>query len=444
MQTFFFTSLFILLSSWGISQEFKTYHFIIQSNNPLEGPIEAATISISNSNGLLFIGKTDSLGTATTPLPEGKVYFSCSHPKFQSFERDIILNEKSKDTIYLSLRPIRLQELKEVRVKPSGVPDTVFADQEIQVDDFELFPNGDLLLLSHEKFKSRKSKIILYDGLNKIDEFSFDFKNARLHKDYQGNVYCILDDDAFCFRQVGGTYEMQLVDRALVEKYIFPIEDTMNQHIYYSDYQKIYPAFSYFHLLDQDSSVNIVRTIQDNLMMELYRSEYKWVDVRTKIWAEDLESETGIDAEIWVGATVFTQSPYYRELYAPFYRVGARLYVFDFYKDQLGKYDLSGNLVGALPLDFHLEPKKSGWKSVIQDSKTKQMYCVYEKNEKYSLGLINAQTGEVEERVNLHFKNVSQIKIHNGMIYYVYRPFESTQTQYLYKEKLPSGWLVAN
>lgn len=36
-------------------------------------------------------------------------------------------------------------------------------------------------------------------------------------------------------------------------------------------------------------------------MMELYRSEFKYVDVRTKLWAMDKEHETGIDKEIWVG-----------------------------------------------------------------------------------------------------------------------------------------------
>lgn len=430
------------MSSWTFSQEYKTYHFIIQSNDPNEGRITSATISINNSNGLLFIGKTDSLGHAETKLPEGKIFFSCTHPNYLSFERDILINDKTKDTIYLSLRPVRLQVLKEVKVKPSGVPDTVFADQEIQVDDFELFPNGNMVILSHEKFKSKKSKLILYDGLTKIDEFSFDYKNAFLKKDYQGNVYCLMDEEAFCIRPVDGAYTMQVVNKAMIEKFIFPIEDTLNQHVYYSDYQKLYPAFSYYHFNASDSTTAIVRTIQDNLMMELYRAEYKWVDVRTKLWAEDLESETGIDAEIWVGATVFTQSPYYKELYAPMFRVGARVYIFDYYKDQLCKYDLNGNLVEAMLIDHHIDSKKTGFKKVIQDSRTKQLYVLFEKNEKFSLGLINPSTGDIDEKVNLHFKNVDQVKVHNGMLYYVYRPFESTQTMYLYKEKLPSNWVA--
>lgn len=442
MRTFFLTTLLLLLSFSGISQEFRTFIFVIQSNDPQEGRIEGVSVTISNFNGLLFIGKTDSSGLAQSRLPEGKVFLSCSHPNYLSFERDILINEKSKDTIYLSLRPIRLQTLKEVKVKPSGIPDTVFADQEIQVDDFEIFKNGDLLLLSHEKFKARRSRVILYNGLTKLNEFGFDYKNALVQKDYQGNVYCMLENEAFCFRTIKGQYEMQVVNRPMVEKYILPIEDTMNHHVYYSDYQKLYPAFSYYHFQDEDSVTQIIRTIQDNLMMELYRAEYKWQDVRTKMWAEDMESETGIDAEIWVGASVFTQSPYYKALYAPLFRVGARLYVFDFYKDQLLRYDLNGNLIEASLIDMHLDPKKSGWKKIIQDSATKQLYCVYENSEKYSLGLINLQTGQIDEKVNLHFKNVDQIKIHNGMVYYLYRPFESTQTKYLYKEKLPLGWLA--
>ena len=54
-------------------------------------------------------------------------------------------------------------------------------------------------------------------------------------------------------------------------------------------------------------------------MMELYTSEYKWMDVRTKLWAKNKEIETGIAAEVWVGANYFTQSLYYEEAYAPMF-----------------------------------------------------------------------------------------------------------------------------
>ena len=41
-------------------------------------------------------------------------------------------------------------------------------------------------------------------------------------------------------------------------------------------------------------------------MMEFYRAEYKYVDVRTKLWAHQKQIETGIDKENGDGATVFT------------------------------------------------------------------------------------------------------------------------------------------
>ena len=66
--------------------------------------------------------------------------------------------------------------------------------------------------------------------------------------------------------------------------------------------------------------------------------------MRTKFWAHDKQLETGIDKEIWVGATVFTNSVYYEPLYAPLFKVGEdSIFVFDHYKNLLFKYTPVGN-----------------------------------------------------------------------------------------------------
>ena len=175
-----------------------------------------------------------------------------------------------------------------------------------------------------------------------------------------------------------------------------------------------------------------------HLMMELYRSEYKWMDVRTKLWAKNKELETGIDAEIYIGANYFTQSIYYQEVYAPMFHRNDSILIFNYPKDVLLVYSIDGNLMDSIPLYHHYQAKETGWKrNLIQDRMTGSIYTTYEKDGYCYLGLVNIKTGEISEKVKLTFRYVDKIRVHNNYVYYVYRPFESIQKKFLYKEKLP-------
>jgi hypothetical protein len=178
--------------------------------------------------------------------------------------------------------------------------------------------------------------------------------------------------------------------------------------------------------------------IKDDLMMELYRSEYKWVDVRTKLWAKNKERETGIDAQIWVGANYFTQSLYYKEPYAPFFQRNDSLFVFDYPKDRLVIFNFLGQSLDTIPLLHHYFKKKTGWQNkLIQDYVTGSIYGLFEKEGYLYLGLVDVKSGEITDRVKIYHKYAEKIKIHNNRVYYIYRPFESTQKRYLYSQKMP-------
>jgi hypothetical protein len=178
--------------------------------------------------------------------------------------------------------------------------------------------------------------------------------------------------------------------------------------------------------------------IEDELMMELYRAEYKWADVRTKLWAKNRELQTGVDAEIWVGANYFTQSIYYKELYAPLFHRNDSLFVFDYYKDKLYTFDVNGNPIDSVAIYHHYNKRRTGWRSkLIQDKITGQIYALYDRAGYTYLGLIDTKSGEITEQVKLEYRYVEKVAVHDNMVYYVYRPFESIQKKYLYREGLP-------
>lgn len=259
----------------------------------------------------------------------------------------------------------------------------------------------------------------------------------NLIKDYRDNIHVICQEEVYHVSYSQDTLALFSIPKDYFLDYVLPIVDTTTSKLFFSNYNAFYPAFDYFAVDHIDSSYRKIIHIEDPLMMELYRSEYKWVDVRTRLWAKQKELETGIDAQIWVGANYFTQSIYYKVPYAPLFNIHDSIFVLDFQSDQLMVYSPQGEEQRRCPLLFHYHKDKTGWKrSILKDESTQSLYALFEKDGISTLGKIDLKTGQISSKYRLHHKYVEKIRVHHGNVYYIYRPFESIQKRFLYKERL--------
>jgi hypothetical protein len=327
--------------------------------------------------------------------------------------------------------------MNQVVIKAPGIPDTVFKSTEFHVADFELTENGDYLLLVYPKRSGHKNAILWYDGNRIKDSISVQGIGINLIKDYRDNIHVICQEEVFHVAVQGDSLSLYNIPKEYFIDYILPIVDTTTSKLFFSNFNDYYPAFDYFSLDRIDSSYRKLIHVEDPLMMELYRSEYKWVDVRTRLWAKQKEIETGVDAQIWVGATYFTQSIYYKVPFAPLFKVHDSIYVLNFQTDLISVYDAFGKELRSVPLLFHYHKDKTGWKRVIlKDNATQSLYAVFEKDGISYLGKIDLRTGIIQSKHRIYHKYVEKIRVHNGNAYYIYRPFESIQKRFLYQEKL--------
>lgn len=362
-----------------------------------------------------------------------------SHPIYQSAFK-LYSFELKEDTTKLNLylKAERIQEVRDVVVK-SNKPDTVYASKTYSVSDFELGANGELFLLTYEKnlMKDAQLQCIWKDTTLFLQEIPE--RAEALKRDFRGNVHVQTETNMYGLHRTDAALQLGSIPKDYFYKYIAPIVDTSLTRQFYSSYIDIYPAFEYGALDQLDSTYKAILHIQDDLMMELYRSEYKWVDIRTKLWAKNLENQTGIDAEIYVGANVFTQSLYYEPVYAPLFLSQDTLYIFDYPKDMLRVYTTDGRLLKSIPIFHHYHAKQSGFqKNLQQDRKTGHIYTIYEQEGHVYVGRLDLKTGVVVQKVKLAFRYVEKVRIYDNQVYFVYRPFESTQKKFLYKQKLPT------
>lgn len=386
-----------------------------------------------------FSTQIGSVGFHLNQLKEvAQLTLTFAHPIYQEGQKQLLFDpQKDTNQFTFYLKSTRIQETPGITVKPNQ-PDTVFASKTYSVADFELGSAGELYLLTYEKnlLKEAQLQCIWNDTtlfLQQIPE-----RAIALKRDFRGNIHVETDQLMYGIKRQDSTLVLGTIPKDYFFKYIAPIVDTSLTRQFYSSYMDIYPAFEYGAVDLLDSSYKAILHIQDDLMMELYRSEYKWVDVRTKLWAKNLENQTGIDAEIYVGANVFTQSLYYQPVYAPLFLVSDTIYIFDYPKDMLRVFSIDGKLIKSIPIFHHYQAKQTGFqKNLQQDRKTGNIYAVYEQEGHFYVGLINLQTGQINQKVRLAYRYVEKVRIHDNAVYFIYRPFESTQKKFLYKQKLP-------
>ena len=373
-------------------------------------------------------------------LPKASMYkLNFKHELYLDAEKEVLYSSK-KDTIdiVVYMYESKVRNLDVVPIYAPGTPIKVFGDSLLSVEDFEILKDGKLVLLAYTKRLDKGSELLLWDNSKVLNRKIIDGVSEELIRDFRGNPHLICKDKVFGIYNKNNEIKVSTIDQEYFKKYLAPILDTNKSKMFFSTFNKDYPSFSYYSYDQIDSTYVKIVEITDDLMMELYRSEYKWVDVRTKLWAKNQELKTGIDAEIWVGANYFTQSIYYKQLYAPMFHRNDTLFVFDYYKDQLRRFNRLGGVIDSIPIFHHYFPKETGWKKkLIQDQVTGQIYAVMNLAGYSYIKHVDTETGKLGPAVKLVYRYVEKIEIYDNIVYYIYRPFESTQKKFLYKENLP-------
>jgi hypothetical protein len=151
-----------------------------------------------------------------------------------------------------------------------------------------------------------------------------------------------------------------------------------------------------------------------------------------------MEAYTGIDKRI-IAATMtgFPESIYYTPLFAPMFVTHDSICVFDHYTDSLVIFNAQMKQIGAEHIDYHHPKNWKDWdRTMYKDETTGEVYAQFENGGMVTLKKIDLATGKVAGEFRITNKYPKQIHIRDGNVYYIYRPFESVQKKYLYRERI--------
>lgn len=219
---------------------------------------------------------------------------------------------------------------------------------------------------------------------------------------------------------------------------VLPWTDSIPGWVVGSNSDPTYPAFDHIAFDPHRDSTRRICSVVDTFMMDLFRSEYKYMKGPDKVLAMDLASQLGVDKETVAGyMSGFSHNIWYRPIYAPLFVVGDTLLVFDHARWRMRKFTRSFSATGEVPLPYETGIEGRNWSGrLIQDRATQRIYALFQRNGIAWLRAIDPVTGALGVPFRLANNYPERVQVHAGMAYYIWRPYGSLQKRTIYREKL--------
>ena len=328
-------------------------------------------------------------------------------------------------------------------------PDSVFGSVKYSVGDF-VWWNGKLTMLLYEHEKLMKPAyekrdlwedawIAQVDSFGKIvSSFHINEPAERFHLAPTGACFVLTENSVFQLQSEPFLHLDKLSYLSFRQEFE-PICGFLNSNIVFHTFTEEYPEFS-FYLLKKDSTDPVeIEHVADSLTMELFKSEYKYMDGRAKRIAYQYELDYGVPKEIVAGQmTRFKESPFYRDPVAKIVQLENSWSIFNISQGHVLNISADGEFLNRMVMigepNLSNLPVKEKILSVQYDAEAKEVVCFTQLRTGESMFYVVKENGSLELKKNLHWRHIRNAQIKNGRVYYLYRPYESRNNWYLYSE----------
>lgn len=414
-------------------------------------------VAIYNSNQHL-IGITNNFGTTTITAHLGDaVVFS-----HISYEQKTV---KISDENMLVILNAKINMLPEAEIV-ENVPHLAYKNKEVWVSDYKVNNAGMYLILDSN---SEHSLIFLSHEQDTLAKAKIAKKYDYLYEDAFGNIHLYGADSAYQTYYDGEKLKMLYpIDINTFKQKLWPVKVLTDSLLVLQRYASLYQEILYI-------SVNR-NTKETKVLADLYGPSREWGrnyyrDLRKDAAVDAMESENplfpnimellGIESVSASGKAYdytpmgnvadfansqrakFTMNP----IYCPIAFFNDTIYVFDFEKDKLLKYNQNGTPVSETDISFHRTTYRKDsrigntWdRNIIIDKALGKCYAQFSKDGHVTLKEIDLQTGTITKTIELtHHVFPENIKVYNGTVYYKFinvRQVNGRDCRSLYKMQL--------
>lgn len=399
--------------------------------------IDGSGIRVSNAP---YVTSSNKKGEFVLTLPKKEVYkLIVSHISYHSFIKEVkVLNADTVNVVILLQQKSTL--IDTISIYAINKPETLVGKSNYSIFDFDFYEDKLILLTAQNSLTKAQVQLSTYNG--KIIS-SFDLpKQAGEAKhffhDYEGYTDIICKDSIFRLDVLNTELMALPIRQKDFNSYIQPIADSANGNFYFHDNWAKYPLFNYYYLKSNDSLNHLLSTITNSDLMKLYNLEYYYLPSRMQLEARRMAQYYKTDKRI-IAALMsgFTQSMFYEPLYAPIFILKDTVCIFNHHNDFLYHYNNKNKLIDSVAISYHHPKNWREWKKqLFVDEVTNKVYAFFSKDNHHYLKHIDHQSGKEILTYKLKHHSAEKIKIKDGYVYYVYRPFDSTQERFLYRERI--------
>lgn len=344
-----------------------------------------------------------------------------------------------KDTFELLIKLKQpLTDLETVDVYATQKPETICGSPKYSIYDFDFFEDKFILLTSSNELKTAELKLIDSLGVQ-LSNFVIPKEAGEpkyFYRDFEGFTDLICEDTVLRIDVLNNQLWPITIPKNEYDNFYASVNDTLNQFLLHNNWWVNYPVFSYFSLKNSDSLSNILHTICDNDLLKLYNIEYRYLPTYAKLECRRLADKLKMDKYI-VAALMsgFTKTYFYEPLYAPLVVLNDTVHVFNHYANYLYHYSKDLLLLDSVKINYHHPKNWKEWKKqILVDKQQNKIYAFFSRNGHHYIKGINTTTGLELGSYHLQHHSAQKLKLKDGYLYYVYRPFESTQEKFLYRE----------
>ncbi len=432
--------LYFIIILLGFLNSLKAQRFVTIYGNVNEQttkkPLQHTVVQIQNSN----YGTSTSLSGSFSITVPAKKHFSIV---FKLLGYTALVKEtdcaENQDSIFLSISLSPSPTLVDtISIYSSSKPDTLVGSPNYSIYDFDFYEDKYILLTAINTLE--KAELKLADASGKIiTSFKVPKEGGEakeFYHDYMGYTNLICKNYIYRINIYHDRFVLIPLSIEDVNSFIKPILDTINGKLIFSDFWKDYPLFNYYSYSEKDSTKLCLHTIVDKDLMHAYNFEYYSLMPKEKLAARRLAMELKTDKHVVASLmSGFTKSMFYEPLFAPLYIIKDTVCVFDHYKDKLYHFDKNGIKIDSISINYNHPKNWKEWKNkMLKDDIENMIYAVYDKNGHKYIKRISSQNGKEQGKYTLQFHSADKLKIHDGYAYYIYRPFESTQEKFFYRE----------
>lgn len=399
--------------------------------------VKGAIIQL-NSEGRQYI--TDSNGNFEIPVRfNQKLHLLVVHHDYQVQKRQVDANTKDTIKVLIKLQ-YRITDLSAIDVYAKQKPETLCSSPKYSIYDFDFYEDKFILLTSINELKTSELKLVSSSGIE-LSNYLIPKEAGEpkyFYKDFEGYTDLVCQDTVLRIDVLNNQLWPITIPKNEYDNFYANINDSINQFLLHNNWWSNYPVFSYFSLKNNDSLSRILRTVCDSDLLKLYNIEYRYLPTYAKLECRRIADKLKIDKYI-VAALMsgFTKTHFYEPLYAPLIVLKDTIHVFNHYANYLYHYSKDLVLIDSVKINYHHPKNWKEWKKqILVDKQQNRIYAFFSRNGHHYIKGINTATGEEIGSYSLQHHSAQKIKLKDGYLYYVYRPFDSTQEKFLYREQI--------